>query len=125
MNHPELLQDYDAATQGAECIIVDNGSDEETRVALQTLPEARGRVLRNETNLGFAAANNQGYAAATGDIIIFLNSDIAADPAWLELVANDVKDGSLYGPALAQQLVAGRWLPYIEGWCVAGTRGTW
>lgn len=125
LNGLDLLTDYDAATQGAEVIIVDNGSDKETRDALQTLPKERGRVIRNETNLGFAAANNQGYAAASGDIIVFLNSDIAADPAWLKLVADDVKDGALYGPSLAQQLVAGRWLPYIEGWCIAATRGTW
>jgi hypothetical protein len=40
-------------------------------------------------------------------------------------VADDVKDGALYGPSLNQQLVGGRWLPYLEGWCVAATRGTW
>jgi glycosyltransferase involved in cell wall biosynthesis len=80
---------------------------------------------RNETNLGFAAANNQGYAHASGDVIIFLNSDVAGDAAWLKLVADDVKDGALYGPSLAQQFVGGRWLPYLEGWCIAATRATW
>lgn len=125
LNGLDLLADYDAATQGAEVIIVDNGSEEETRTALATLPKERGKVLRNNSNLGFAAANNQGYAAATGDIVIFLNSDIAADPAWLKMVVDDVKEGSLYGPSLAHQLVAGRWLPYIEGWCIAATRATW
>lgn len=125
LNGLDLLSDYDAATQGAQLVIVDNGSDEETAGALRDLPPERGVVIRNETNLGFAAANNQGYAKATGDIIIFLNSDIAADPAWLNLVADDVKDGALYGPSLQQQLVYGLWLPYIEGWCVAATRATW
>jgi len=121
----DLLPDLDSATQGAELIIVDNASSPETVAALQSLPATRGVVIRNETNLGFAAGNNQGYARATGDVIVFLNSDIAADPAWLQLVAQDVKDGALYGPSVQQQLVYGRWLWYIEGWCIAATRTTW
>ena len=121
----DLLPDYIAATIGAELILVDNGSDPETAQALQELPPDRGTVIRNESNLGFAAANNQGYAKATGDIVIFLNSDIAGDPSWLKLVADDVKDGALYGPSLGVQLVYGLRVPYIEGWCIAATRGTW
>jgi cephalosporin hydroxylase len=121
-----LLPDYDRATIGAELIIIDNACDEETRAALDTLPADRGKVIHNATNIGFAAGNNQGYAVAAGDIIIFLNSDVtAADAAWLRLVADDVKDGALYGPSLQSQLVAGRHLPYLEGWCIAATRGTW
>lgn len=125
LNGLSLLPDYIAATLGAELILVDNGSDQETADALQELPDDRGVVIRNETNLGFAAANNQGYAKATGDVIIFLNSDVAGDPSWLGLVADDVQGGALYGPSIQQQLVHGLWLPYIEGWCVAATRATW
>jgi glycosyltransferase involved in cell wall biosynthesis len=125
LNGLDLLADYEAATLGAELVLIDNGSDEPTREALSTLPPERGRVIRNETNTGFAAANNQGYAQATGDIIIFLNSDIAGDPAWLKLVADDVQDGALYGPSLNVQLVYGLRVPYIEGWCIAATRKTW
>ena len=125
LNGLDLLADYEAATMGAQLVLIDNGSDTETAAALQSLPPERGSVIRNETNTGFAAANNQGYARAEGDVIIFLNSDIAADPAWLKLVADDVKDGALYGPSLQQQLVYGMWLPYIEGWCIAATQRTW
>ena len=125
MNGLDLLPDYEAATLGARLVLIDNGSDAETADALQSLPKERGIVIRNEANAGFAAANNQGYARAEGDIIVFLNSDIAADPAWLKLVADDVKDGALYGPSINQQLVYGMWLPYIEGWCIAATRATW
>lgn len=124
-NGIDLLPDYIAATLGAELILIDNGSDQETADALRELPPDRGVLIRNEQNMGFAAANNQGYAAATGDIIIFLNSDIAGDPAWLGLVADDVQDGALYGPSVAQQLVYGMWVPYVEGWCIAATRLTW
>lgn len=118
-----LLPDYAAAVAGAhEVITIDNGSDPETANALAN---AGGTNIRNETNVGFAAANNQGYVKATGDIIVFLNSDVAPAGPWLQMVAADVKDGALYGPSLQYQLVAGRHLPYLEGWCVAGTRATW
>lgn len=121
----DLLPDYEHATQGAELILIDNASDAPTAEALRALPPERGRVIRNEENRGFAAANNQGYANASGDIIIFLNSDIAGDPIWLKHVADDVQDGALYGPALAVQLVYGLRVPYLEGWCIAATRATW
>lgn len=119
----DLIPDLRAACEGAELIIVDNASDEATAGALVALAPAV--YIRNDTNLGFAAGNNQGYARATGDVIMFLNSDVAAAPGWLRAVVADVRDGALYGPALQAQLVAGRHLPYIEGWCVAATRATW
>jgi predicted O-methyltransferase YrrM len=123
---PALLPDYAAAVQGAEVITVDNASDEATAQGLIAMyASLGGHYLRNTENRGFAAANNQGYSRASGDIIVFLNSDIAAPPGWLRAVAADVKDGALYGPSLQYQLVAGRWLPYLDGWCVAATRATW
>lgn len=125
LNGLDLLPDFEQATMGAELILIDNGSDQETAHALASLPTERGVVIRNETNLGFAAANNQGYARASGDIIVFLNSDVAGDPSWLKLVADDVKDGALYGPSVQRQLVYGIWMPYIEGWCIAATHATW
>lgn len=120
-----LLADYATATAGAEIVTVDNGSDPADADALRAFTEPRGVYLRNDQNAGFAGGNNQGYQAATGDVIVFLNSDIAGDPAWLRAVAAEVRDGALYGPSLAQQLVAGVALPYLEGWCLAATRATW
>ncbi len=125
LNGLDLLADFEQATIGAELILIDNGSDPATADALASLPPERGKVIRNESNIGFAAANNQGYAHTTGDIIIFLNSDVAGDPSWLKYVADDVKDGALYGPSVNRQLVYGIWLPYVEGWCIAATRATW
>ncbi len=122
----DLLPDYFPAIQGAEVVTVNNAASPDTTQLLDQMHEQiGGRHIKNATNAGFAAGNNQGYALAGGDIIIFLNSDIAGDARFLRAVAADVKDGALYGPAVNQQLVAGRWLPYIEGWCIAATRSTW
>jgi N-acetylglucosaminyl-diphospho-decaprenol L-rhamnosyltransferase len=55
-------------------IVVDNGSSDGTADAiLERWPEAT--VLRNEEDVGFASACNQGARAGEGDHILFLNSD--------------------------------------------------
>ena len=70
-----------------EVIVVDNGSaDDPTNEVRARFPDAT--VIRNPSNVGFAAGNNQGAAAATGDYVVFLNDDTRAHPEWLrELVA--------------------------------------
>lgn len=124
---PALAGDYYRTVEGsAQVITVDNACPSATASILSEMTsQLAGEYIRNETNAGFAAANNQGYARATGDIVIFLNSDVAPAGPWLAQVAKDVRDGALYGPSLQSQLVAGRHLPYLEGWCVAATRQTW
>ena len=42
------------------------------------------RIIKNKENLGFAAGNNQGMAAARGDYILLMNNDIVVMPDWLE-----------------------------------------
>jgi GT2 family glycosyltransferase len=69
-----------------EVIVVDNGSVEDpTGVVERHYPGAR--VIRNATNLGFAAGNNVGARAAKGQYVAFLNDDTKAHREWLaELV---------------------------------------
>lgn len=120
-----LLAEYAAACEGAEIVTVDNASPQEDAQALWDYTANRGCLIRNETNAGFAAANNQGYRAATGDVIVFLNSDIAGDPLWMQHVLENVRDGALYSPSAGQQMIGGMAIPYLEGWCLAATRATW
>ncbi len=64
-------------------IIVDNGSDEETAYYLKAL-EARGALLiRNDKNLGFAKAVNQGLKASTAPYVCVMNNDTIAAAGWL------------------------------------------
>lgn len=66
-----------------EIILVDDGSTDGTRAWLASLA-APCRVLLNERNAGFAATCNRGAAAATGEILFFLNNDLELLPGWLE-----------------------------------------
>ncbi len=65
-----------------EVVVVDNGSTDETpRVLPREFPHAK--VIRSETNLGFARASNLGAGATTGQFLLLLNSDARLDPDTL------------------------------------------
>lgn len=41
------------------------------------------KVIRNENNRGFCAANNQGFAASRSEFVALLNNDAEAEAGWL------------------------------------------
>lgn len=132
LNHPELIPAYEAACLGARVIVVNQASDAETTTALCEMVERLGNrstVIHNDVNRYYAAANNQGLAQTTGDIVVFLNNDVTGLPGgnparWLAQVAADVRPGGLYGPSVLPFDVDGLPYPYVEGWCLAGYRTT-
>lgn len=66
-----------------EVVLVDNASTDETGTLLSQL-DGDVVIVRNETNQGFAVACNQGAAAATSDLLLFLNNDTQLLPGWIE-----------------------------------------
>ena len=66
-----------------EIILVDDGSTDDTRSWLATLGPPF-RVVLNDRNLGYAAANNRAIAIARGDVLALLNNDLVFLPRWLE-----------------------------------------
>ncbi len=75
------FQDYPKAL--TEIVIADDGSSPAAKVPeIDNLPATR--VVAQE-DLGFrlAAARNLGAAAATGEILLFLDCDMLPDPQWI------------------------------------------
>jgi GT2 family glycosyltransferase len=70
---------------GAEVIVVDNGSSDGTAEAVEAAatPRVQLRVVRHDTNLGYAKGCNAGLAAATGNVVVFLNSDMLAERVFV------------------------------------------
>jgi GT2 family glycosyltransferase len=77
-----------------ELIIVDNGSGDELLSYLDQLADRIPfiRVVRNETNRGFAAANNLGLAQATGDRFVLLNNDTIVPHGWLARLVRHLEE---------------------------------
>ena len=72
-----------------EVIVVDNASQDQTPAFLAEISarHSQVKVIYNDTNTGFAHANNQGAEAATGDLIVFLNNDTLVTPALFSRLA--------------------------------------
>lgn len=66
-----------------EVIVVDNASPDGTRERVrERFPDAR--LIANETNAGFGAANNQAAEVAEGEFLALVNSDAIVPPGWFE-----------------------------------------
>ena len=67
-----------------ECIVVDDGSTDDTAQIVRQFADDRLLYLRHETNRGGSAARNTGIQNASGNYLAFLDSDDEWLPAKLE-----------------------------------------
>ncbi len=88
-----------------EIIVVDNASSDETQELLAQYSWIR--VIRNEVNLGFAKANNQGARAAQGEFLVLLNNDTEGVKGWLRAMLETAGDPNV-GAVGAKLLYADR-----------------
>lgn len=72
--------DYD----NLEIIVVDNASTDGSQDYLQEFQSKHSNVklILNDKNVGFAAGNNIGLNAASGDYLVMLNNDTVVTPGW-------------------------------------------
>jgi len=81
----------------AEIIVVDNGSSDGSVEYLSKRPDIR--LIKNATNRGFAAGNNQGVEAAEGQWVLLLNNDARLEPEALNHLLAAAKDEEQVGSA--------------------------
>ncbi|MEU6121554.1 glycosyltransferase family 2 protein [Streptomyces sp. NPDC047123] len=81
-----------------EVIVVDDGSTDRTAEVARGYPCT---LIRGDGNRGVSAARNTGIAAASGDVLFFLDSDEALTPDSvanaLEILAADPACGCVHG----------------------------
>ncbi|TDN89154.1 hypothetical protein DET49_10770 [Salegentibacter sp. 24] len=72
---------YSQKLENLEIIIVDDGSDEKTKLVLQSLRSKINKII-TQTNLGVSAARNAGIKESSGDYILVLDSDDFFEPGF-------------------------------------------
>ncbi|MFF0155385.1 glycosyltransferase family 2 protein [Micromonospora sp. NPDC005203] len=73
-----------------EVVAVDNGSSDGSAEMLADQP--RVRLIRKQHNTGFAAAVNQAYRRANGQLILLLNSDVRFHPGALSRMIDYLRE---------------------------------
>jgi len=136
------LTDLSGLTDDHQIIIIDNGSTDETNDEIMKLAETPGlryklTYKKNEVNLGFAKACNQGYSMAIAPNVLFLNNDIRVKSNHQDWTQELIKwcPQALVGPTMGQLdnelnfvQEANRSLPgksYMSGWCLASSKEIW
>ncbi|MGK2857590.1 MAG: glycosyltransferase [Thermoanaerobaculia bacterium] len=88
----------------SEVVVVDNAStDDSVDLVSRLLP--RASVIRNASNVGFAAAANQGIAATSAELVLLLNPDVFLGGHYCEETAAALdRAGSGVGAATGRLL---------------------
>ena len=82
-----------------EIIVVDNASSDGSKDFLESWASVGGnrKLILNDDNRGFPAANNQGLNIATGDFLVMLNNDTYVTPGWVRSLVNHLKRDKTIG----------------------------
>jgi len=111
-----------------EVIVIDNGSVDGSREMIEEkYPQVR--LIKNQKNMGFAVACNQGIKAATGTYISLLNNDIEVESSWLSKLYEGMERHPECGMGTTKMMFLGqRDVFYNTGdlfhaWSAGGGRG--
>jgi GT2 family glycosyltransferase len=63
--------------------VVDNHSRDHSLSCLGNFSQYPIHLIKNESNLGYAKACNQGLRRSTGDLLVTMNPDVEVGPDWL------------------------------------------
>ena len=77
----------------SELIVVNDASNDGTRDILESLTDARLKVIHHEVNEGKGAALRTGFAAATADFVGVQDADLEYDPSDLERLLVPLEEG--------------------------------
>jgi len=88
---PAVIQ----VAKGAEIIVVDDGSSDNS-VALTREKFSGVRIVEKRKHEGFASTVNAGVAAAHGDIVVLLNSDVEPEANFLDALLPHFRDETVF-----------------------------
>ncbi len=104
-------------SRSAEIIIVDNASSDRSADAVASR-HPTVTLLRNETNVGFAAAVNQAASRASAPWILLLNPDTKAKPDTFDNLLSFAEKNPRYGLYGGRTLDPGGWVQPSSCWAL-------
>jgi mycofactocin glycosyltransferase len=107
---------HGAGGSGPVVIVVDDASADPGAIA--AIAAAHGaRVIRRPVNGGPGAARNTGLAAASTEIVAFLDSDCVPEPGWLDRLLPHFADPAVgaVAPRIVPHEAGTSWLARYEG----------
>lgn len=113
-----------------ELIVVDNASDKETQDYLEEVEASGVKVIRNNKNLYWAKAANQGANAASknSNYLVFLHPDVVVlNPGWLDILisVSNAQNAGMVGLELSAYSMQSQKIDFIQEWCMLVTRECW
>lgn len=89
------LQAVMSATEGAEILVVDDASTDNSVLFLKKhFPTVY--IVSKQTHEGFASSVNAGVEAAHGDIIVLLNTDVVPEKGFLQPLLGHFQDEAVF-----------------------------
>ena len=74
------IDSFNLYSDDFEMIIIDDGSNQETKIYLESLKDIK--LIRNEISQGWCHAINQGISQSSGEYLVFSNNDVVVTPSW-------------------------------------------
>jgi len=105
-NNPDITRDClraiaaETPAGSYEVIVIDNASELPTQEMLAGIKGLR--IVRNEENIGFVGACNQGADTARGEFVVFLNNDTIVLSGWLDALVRTFERDASVGAAGAK-----------------------
>lgn len=94
-NLPKLLRELQDYKDGkTEVIVVDDGSTDNSVELIGNFSQVK--LLKNEKNSGFSITVNKGANAASGDILVLLNTDVYPQPGFLKPLMSHFKNEEVF-----------------------------
>jgi len=87
---PAVLSRLKEVLPGAELIVVDDGSDDDTAGVARI---HGARVIRHPRSMGNGAAVKSGARHATGDVLVFMDADGQHDPDDVPALLAKIEEG--------------------------------
>jgi glycosyltransferase involved in cell wall biosynthesis len=110
-----------------EIIVVNDGSSDGTSKAIKDLEKQRIRVLQHTRNRGYGAALKTGIRAASGEIVVTLDSDGQHDPNELPKFFQEIGECDMVAGARQSLIHSALWrMPgkWVIGWLANFLSGT-